>query len=274
MITPDGWVSWALRRPGPANKLYSTTNGGHGIVWHSMEGWMAGSLAELDKPERQASWMFSIGLDGILYQHYPITASCWASGNGLANRQWWSVELEGIYSMPINAAQLATALRLIEEWKVLKGREVTRVGDFWSKTMWEHREVDTLATPNAGETGCPSERYAPLWAALEGDMPDPRLDEVITALGGIDEIRKWNTGENGPTGNSLLVGYALEQAEQDATVGKLTELQVQTREIEDALMALDSAISELRAGYVPPTPNLLRALRDAINETMDEAPGE
>lgn len=232
-----------------------------------MEGWMAGSMAELDKVARQASWMFSIDLNGYLYQHYPITASCWASGNGLANCQWWSVELEGTYSMPINEAQLATALRLIEEWKALKGREATRVGDFWSKTMWEHREVDTLATPNAGETGCPSERYAPLWAALEGDdMPDPRLDEVIAALGGIDEIRKWNTGENGPTGNSLLVGYALEQAEQDATIGGLTALQQRLNELEVAVHQL----GEPR----PPTPNLLRALRDAINETMDEAPGE
>lgn len=262
MITPDGWVSWALRRPGPANKLYSATNGGHGIVWHSMEGWMAGSMRELDKPERQASWMFSIDLDGHLWQHYPITASCWASGNGLANTQWWSVELEGTRDMPINDMQQAAAVALINEWVALKGRDATRHGDLWSKTMWEHREVDTLATPNAGDTACPSERYAPLWAVLEGDMPDPRLDEVITALGGIDAIRQWNLN-----GNSLLVGYALEQAEQDATIGRLTELQAEVGEIGEAL---DSALSGMRAGYVPPREDLLRALRDAINEALGE----
>ncbi|MEY4762769.1 MAG: hypothetical protein RLZZ200_2625 [Pseudomonadota bacterium] len=36
------------------------------------------------------------------------------------------------------------------------------------------------------------------------------LDEVVAALGGIEAIRAWNKD-----GNSLLVGYAVEQADQD-----------------------------------------------------------
>jgi hypothetical protein len=176
MIT-GGFVDWAVRVDGPRSKTYATVNAGAGIVWHSMEGWWAGSLAELMKPARQASWMFSIRLDGTLVQHYPVTASCWASGNSLANTQWWSVELEGIFSTPINAAQLATARRLIGEWLAYRRASVpaitaTRTGTLWTKTMWEHREVDVIASPNAGETACPSERYALLWAALaEEDEP-------------------------------------------------------------------------------------------------------
>lgn len=182
----DGWLDWSSRRPGPAFKVYDTTNMGEGIVWHSMEGWLAGSFAELDKKERQASWMFSISKEGSLYQHYPITASCWASGNGLANTHWWSVELEGNYTMPISEVQQATALRLIDEWAATRPEKViSRTGDLYSQTMWEHREVDTLATPNAGETACPSERYQPLWAALaarEAQMAGPSNEELNRAL--------------------------------------------------------------------------------------------
>ena len=58
-ISKDGWFDWAERVPGPANKLYADINTGAGIACHSMEGWYAGSLAELMKPERGASWMFS-----------------------------------------------------------------------------------------------------------------------------------------------------------------------------------------------------------------------
>lgn len=181
MISLDGYLDFARRRPGPAFKVYDTVNMGEGIVHHSMEGWFGGSMAELDKPERQASWMFSIDLAGQLWQHYPITASCWASGNGLANTHWWSIELEGLYSMPINDAQLATLRRLHSEWSLWKGKPITRTGDLYSKSMWEHREVDTLISPNAGDTSCPSERYARAWAELsqEDDMTKDEVKQLI-----------------------------------------------------------------------------------------------
>ena len=224
MTIYDNWLNWASVRPGPLNKKYDTMNGGYGIVWHSMEGWFTGSMAELDKPDRQASWMFSIDLAGTLFQHYPITASCWASGNGLANTQWWSVELEGLYTMPINDAQLATAQRLIAEWAAWRGASPTRVGDLWTKSMWEHREVDVLATPNAGETACPSERYTRLWAALEDDMADPGVDALIKAFGGQAAIDAWNAD-----GNSLLMGYGSEQREQDSLEARVMALELVAR---------------------------------------------
>lgn len=40
----------------------------------------------------------------------------------------------------------------------------------------------------------------------EDDMADPRVDAIIAALGGQDAIDKWNAN-----GNSLLLGYSLEQ---------------------------------------------------------------
>lgn len=178
-IDTDGFLDWAEQVPGPANKVYDALNTGDGIVWHSMEGWYDGSLRELMKPERQASWQFSLKLDGTLAQHYGITASCWASGNFTANTRYWSVELEGTLAMPINAEQMATAQRLIEEWGWLGGERAQR-----PETLLEHREVATRWTPNVGATACPSERYQPLWAALEeNDMTRDELLEILEELG-------------------------------------------------------------------------------------------
>ena len=202
MITADGWVDWANIHRGPEAKIYSGTNAREGLVLHSMEGWLAGSFAELWKPSRSASWTFSLGLDGRLYQHYPVTASCWASGNNVANTRFNALELEGLYTMPINDAQIATLLHLVNELGYSRVQ------------LHEHREVWNMAIPNAGPTACPSERYAPFYAALEGgDMADPRLDAVIAALGGMAAIEEWNTdaATGGKSGNSLLAGYALEQ---------------------------------------------------------------
>lgn len=177
MVIVDGWLTWATRRPGPPEKVYSQTNAGMGIVVHSVEGWLAGAFGELDKPERQASWMFTCGLDGTLYQHYPITASCWASGNFTANTLYWSMELEGMAPTAINDAQMATVGHLIAEWEHWSGKAGVR-----PTTLLEHREVATKWIPNAGGTSCPSERYAPLWAAVEGDMTKDELYAELVKL--------------------------------------------------------------------------------------------
>jgi len=197
----NDWLSWAVRRPGPANKMYVTPNRRLGLVCHSVEGWLAGAFGELDKPERQASWHFTNALDGTLYQHYPLTASCWASGNAEANGRYIAVESEGtVGSGPLNAAQVATMVRLATELGFTE-----RGGN-----LWEHSEVATRWTPNAGPTACPSNRYDGVFAALaqEEDMAaDPRVDQIIAALGGQEEIDKWNGAYS-----SLLPGYKLEQS--------------------------------------------------------------
>ena len=177
MSIENGWLDWTARNGGPLNKVYAEPNVGEGICWHSMEGGYFGSLAEMMKPERQASWTFSLRLDGQLVQHYPVDESCWASGNFHANTHFWSVELEGTFNMPINTAQMATAKKLIAEWEGHTGQVATR-----PTTLLEHREVATRWSPNAGGTACPSERYAPLWAALEEQEEDMTRAEVLALL--------------------------------------------------------------------------------------------
>lgn len=54
----------------------------------------------------------------------------------------------------------------------------------------------------------------------EDDMPDPRIDELIAAFGGIETIRAWNRN-----GNSLLAGYGIEQADQDTLEGRIASVE-------------------------------------------------
>lgn len=55
----------------------------------------------------------------------------------------------------------------------------------------------------------------------EQEMPDPRTDELIAAMGGIEAIREWNK-----RGNSLLAGYAIEQTEQNQVEADVAKLKV------------------------------------------------
>src|SRR3990167_3546892 len=171
-MTANGWVEWATRRDGPANKVYSQANRQQGIVLHSVEGWLAGAFGELDKTERQASWHFILGLDCTLYQHYRLVASCGASGNVEANTRYVAMESEGIAGTPLNEAQVATAKRLLQELGFAK-RGVD---------IWEHREVWDLSEPNAGPPACPSDRYEPLYAALEDEVTREEYENLLLAL--------------------------------------------------------------------------------------------
>lgn len=210
MIDSDGWLDWTIRHPGPSAKLYPERNQMLGWACHSAEGWLAGILATLDNPNRAASWCFTNALDGMVYQHYPIWASCWASGNKKANTQLIGVESEGMAGTPLNEAQVANMVLLVREWEMATGRIPQRTEP---RTIWEHNEVALWITPNAGPTACPSHRYDPFFAILEDEMADPRIDELAKALTGMTDtaaqlarLQEWNVN-----GNSLLDGYTAEQ---------------------------------------------------------------
>lgn len=176
-ITDDGWLTFAQRVPGPANKVYAQQNAVRGMALHSAEGWYAGSLAELQKADRQASWCLFLKLTGDLVQHYPITASCWAGGNVAANTTLVSLELEGKAGTAINAEQIATLRRVVDTIGKHAGWTPSR--KLPVRTLWEHREVWDWASPNAGPTACPSGRYDPFYAALEAPQMPDNTDAVL-----------------------------------------------------------------------------------------------
>ena len=168
MITADGWLAFAERKPGPSGK----TNGGvspvSGFVAHSAEGYESHIMNVLNDPNRQASWHFTNLYDGRLWQHYPIQAQCWASGSGQPNNNWPAMEHEGIAGQPLTDAQIATTARVIRELSQLKGWTPTRPTGPQDKnaSLWEHREMVRFGSL---ATACPSGRIP--W------------DKILAALG-------------------------------------------------------------------------------------------
>ena len=68
---PDTWYPLAIRRDGPAWKVNPSprdTAEKKGIVVHSPEGSLVAALHSLDS-DRHASWHFTLGKNGDLYQH-------------------------------------------------------------------------------------------------------------------------------------------------------------------------------------------------------------
>ena len=163
MITPDGWLDWAERKPGPHFKVNGGLSPVSGFVAHSAEGYEAHIMNVLLDPNRQASWHFTNLYDGRLWQHYPIQAQCWASGAGQPNNNWPAMEHEGVAGQILTAAQVATTARVIKELSALKGWKPER-----QVTLWEHREMVRFG---AAATACPSDRipWAKILALLVGD---------------------------------------------------------------------------------------------------------
>ncbi|GBD12534.1 hypothetical protein HRbin24_00542 [bacterium HR24] len=176
---------FAIYRPGPAHKVgYGalTRSRKEGLVAHSMEGPLAAALAELDRPERQASWHFSVARGGEIYQHYDTDLVVWASGSLEANRRFVAVEHEGWAGERLTPQQVEALARVIAwcadvyGWKTIE-RQVT---------LWEHREMTRFGS---APTACPSGRIpwpevltavARLQSKGGGEsMPDPRLDEKV-----------------------------------------------------------------------------------------------
>jgi len=82
----ETWLSLAIKRPGSIEKIgysgvkYRPLSEIEGEVKHSTEGGLSAAFGQLDLLSRQASWHFTIDLDGTIYQHYPLEAICWHCG--------------------------------------------------------------------------------------------------------------------------------------------------------------------------------------------------
>lgn len=182
------WISWARWHPGPADKVYMEPNRHEGVVVHSVEGWLTGAFSELARPDRKASWHFTVALDGTLYQHFSLDAACWASGNREANTRYVAVEAEGVQDSPLTEAQKRTLNRLFDEIEDGWGIEISRAAG----TLLKHNEVATKWQPHSGGTQCPSARYERFFAERAGTkMKEPQMtkDEVLALLA--EERRRW-----------------------------------------------------------------------------------
>jgi hypothetical protein len=167
----DGWLDWTERVPGPPDKVYRERNVAAGYVAHSMVGGYAGAAARLFASELDAagayttyaaaSWHFSVLASGSVIQHYPLAASCWASGSRVANTRFVAVETEGggagNESETLTEPQVDAYVRLIRDvaasggWAAIRPQSAADT----SATLWEHREMTRFGS---APTLCPSGR--------------------------------------------------------------------------------------------------------------------
>jgi hypothetical protein len=185
-ITADGWFDWTRREPGPPDKVYGETNRVDFYVAHSAVGYYGGWSSRLFSRERDAAGRYTayaavslhgwIPYDGACVQHYPLTASCWASGSRAANTRGVAFEIEGgapgNESEPLTEAQKQALTRILGEIAAWKGVSI----GYWRRpdglqdleaTLYEHRECTRFGSAS---TACPSNRVP--W------------DEVLSRLGG------------------------------------------------------------------------------------------
>jgi len=194
MITSEGWLDWADRKPGPVEKKYSTPCTSEFYIPHSMVGRLPGWYTRLFDmtrlsngrftPNAAASVTGSILLDGKVIQHFPFKASCWASGNFEANTRGNAFENESQYTLdrfgvnrpdeskPFTDKQVESNLHIIRDMSQHFGWIPKRPGipivgpetPIPEVTLLEHNEVVRLF--GGGVTACPSDRTRTLWAMI------------------------------------------------------------------------------------------------------------
>lgn len=150
----------AVDMPGPANKVWPDVNGDVGVICHSSAGTVAADLAELADVNNPRSWHYTVAQDGTVYEHYPLTASCWHAGSHQWNARLIGIEHEGgaepNVSEPLTPAQLASSTRLVAWIAQQLGWQPSRQPA--TRTLYEHNEVYPTACPSGR---IPWEAYMP-----------------------------------------------------------------------------------------------------------------
>lgn len=164
----------ATQRPGPIDKQgYGSVvvNACRGVVCHSMVGYKAGALIELDKASRRASWHFSVLQSGEVLQHYPVNAVTWHCGSAQWNEKLIGIEHEGGFDPvdePLTDAQREASVALVRWLSQECGFPLER-----KVALWEHNEV----APPSDATSCPSNRI-PWDAYTEEHMPTAEYESL------------------------------------------------------------------------------------------------
>lgn len=176
-ITSDGWFDWAVRDPGPADRL--AYMGGKPtpmdcIIHHQMSGtYRKGGYVVFRDPSRFPTlWHGTVDNEtGILYQHAPVMARTVHAhaGNALGP----GFELTGFPGEPISDVAIATYKRIHADMREFTGIDYQRVPGS-RRGLTEHGEH--------GPTSCPAGRYDRLWAALEEDEMSAEDKELLHTL--------------------------------------------------------------------------------------------
>lgn len=186
------WLPWCIRQDGPPEKRgYSgvTTRGLEmieGEVKHSTEGPLEAALGELFRPERSASWHFTIPKEGPPRQHYPLEAILWHCG--LPGDRSFDTSLIGNITLlgeehvdapdnQLNANQLQNSIHISQDVRLLCPRVAANPPTL-RVNEWEHGWLSA--------TACPSGLipWGPIFAGIIGGMEDDMAgtEELLTRI--------------------------------------------------------------------------------------------
>ena len=175
-----GWFDFAIREPGPFDRWEEFGRRSieiKAIICHSMEGdYHPAVYSVLTDPERYpTAWHGTVTKDGVLHQHYGVSARLQHAHSG--NELGPGFEAEGFAGGPLTLAQEDTYLKIFRDIGEDTGRLPMRpprpdwVFATSEMAIREHNEV--------GPTACPSGRYDHLWERMK--IPDePVLDDHIS----------------------------------------------------------------------------------------------
>ncbi len=219
MLQDDGWFDWAVKVPGPPDKVYSQVNTMEMFIPHSAVGYLAGWMNRLMSTERYlpghpkagrytphaaasiTGWIF---YDGRMLQHYSTFVSCWGSGHRIPNTRGNAFEHEG--GAPgaemelFTPEQTATDIHIVKDIqeyhlrhnnlpqmsKWAAPRRPTHEGDLAAQ-FYEHNECRRWG---AAPTACLSQRLRVGWGKIvaaaneKEDDVDDRLDQKVMQLDG------------------------------------------------------------------------------------------
>jgi N-acetyl-anhydromuramyl-L-alanine amidase AmpD len=169
-LEPEGALRYppAIWRPTDKHGYgHDDTHLHEGICAHSMEGSLAAAFGELDNPNREASWTFSVAKNGDVYQHVDTDNISWANGSKKANKKFWGIEHEGVAGEPLTLSQEFATTCLMEWLLDTYGLQPVR-----HQVLWEHNEMTAYG---ASPTACPSGRIP--WDTI---IPDLEEDSNMT----------------------------------------------------------------------------------------------
>jgi len=216
MLYPNAeWVPWKYVSPAGQLTYYKGSNRPIAAVLHIAQGWASTARQRAKEGHFGASWHFTVGLDGKVMQHLdfddggyhagigpgsPVPAwSLWKGHNVNVNNYTIGIEHEGFSGDAWPDVQ-RDASKALCKW-IAKALDVPYARAHFPP----HADIDLLNRPNDfGPPAFRAQHYQFMF--MEEEMPDPRLDKVIAALGGEAAIDEWNT-----RGNSLLLGFANDQ---------------------------------------------------------------
>lgn len=238
----DGWLVHPdfIRVDGVPAKVYTEPNTGeNGLAGHSVVGEEPDFLDGVPNrflSEEMVGGRFTAyaaaSCQNILRKRmkhvvmYPVEMATWTSGSRAANCTTWASEAEGGWSPhnePLTEHQMRGEIVVATAWEQTKKRRLT------AADLNEHRHL--VARFGGDATACASGRYREVFERIlngeryigKGDDMTQEQKEELAALvaifGGRDKLL-----EAKAAGMDYLLGYAIEQADQDkleAAVAKL-----------------------------------------------------